>query len=309
MVILFPGQGVQRVGMGKDFYDASKAARDIFERAEKAVDFPILKLILEGPEEELTRTSYTQPCVYTVSCAIYEALKEKHPGVSFSFGAGHSLGEYNALYAAGAFSFEDGLYLVSQRGRLMEDACPYGIGGMAAVIGLGREVVEEVCSELSEGDKVISPANYNSKSQIVVSGHIELVKKAVEVFREKGAKKVVELKVGGPFHSKYMEPAAEAFKEVVEKVEFKKLTFPVISNVDAKPHVEPEEIKELLCLQIKSPVRWVETIEYLVDSGIRAGLEVGPGSVIMGLVRGITRDLKIKAVTKVGDIGKVEVDG
>ena len=309
MVVLFPGQGVQKVGMGRDFYETSRAARDIFERAEKAADFPILKLIFEGPEEELTRTSYTQPCVYTVSCAIYEALKEKHPNISFSFGAGHSLGEYNALYAAGAFSFEDGLYLVSQRGRLMEDACPHGIGGMAAVIGLDREVVEEVCSELSEGDKVISPANYNSKNQIVVSGHIELVKKAVEEFKKRGAKKVVELKVGGPFHSKYMEPAAEAFKEVVEKVEFRRLSFPVISNVDAKPHVEPEEIKELLCLQIKSPVRWVETIEYLVGSGIRAGLEVGPGSVIMGLVRGITRDLKVKAVTKVGDLEKLEVGG
>ncbi len=301
IAILFPGQGVQKVGMGRDFLERSEASKRIFEKAKGVLDIPILDLILNGPEEELLRTSITQPAIFTVSCAIYEAVKERYE-INPLYGAGHSLGEYNALYAAGVFSFEDGLRIVAERGRVMEEASG---GGMAAVIGLSREVVEDVCKSLSDKERVIVPANFNSKSQIVISGDKELIKKAIPLLKEKGARRVVELKVSGAFHSPYMEKAAEKFRNFLEGVTFHEAMFPVVSNVDAMPHTSPEEIKHLLYLQIKSPVEWVKTVEYLVNSGIRACLEVGPGSVLAGLIRGITKDLKVTTVTKYEDLEKL----
>ncbi len=294
--LLFPGQGVQKVGMGWDFYEESPAARRIFEIADGV--FPgILDLIFHGPEEELKRTSITQPAVFVCSVAVLEAAKENFGEIIPMVSAGHSLGEYSALYAADVFSFEDGLKLVMERGRFMEEASEKTPGGMAAIIGAERELVETVCRELSSDERVVVPANFNSPTQIVISGEKNLVKEAMKILKDRGAKRVVELKVGGAFHSPYMEEAAEKFKGALEKTPMKEARFPVISNVDAMPHTSPDEIKKLLYLQIKSPVEWVKSVEKMVEMGVETSLELGPGSVVSGLVKSTTKSIKTVTVS------------
>ncbi len=302
LALLFPGQGVQKVGMGSDFYSNFQSSKRILDAAFSIAGDDLKKAMFSGPEDVLKRTSVTQPAVFACSCAIFEALKEELGKVEPVVSAGHSLGEYSALYAAGAFTFEDGMRLVIERGRLMEEASQKNPGGMAAVIGLSREVVEEVCKDLSSKGGVLVPANFNSKSQIVVSGDRDLVERSVEVFKAKGAKRVVVLRVGGAFHSPHMVEAAEKFREFLEGFSFSETNFPVISNVDAKPHTSPEEIKELLYLQIKSPVEWVRSVERMVSMGVKVGLEIGPGSTVSGLVRSTTKEIKVLSISKVEEM-------
>ena len=286
LVFMFSGQGSQYVGMGKDLYDNYKSAAEIIDRADNIMDFDLKDMMFNGPEEELNNTKNTQPAIYTVSAAVGAVLKEK--GLKAAAAAGHSLGEYSALYAAGVLSFEDGLKLVRKRGELMDEADPDGIGTMTAVIGLDAESVEEVCREV---DGVCQVANYNSPAQVVISGEVGAVEKAENLLDEKGAKRVISLSVSGAFHSKLMKPAKEELKKAIDNVEFKSADLPLIANVTADYVETAAEIKEALIKQLNSSVRWVETINRFKDDGYENFVELGPGRVLKGLMRRIDRSL------------------
>jgi len=286
LVFMFSGQGSQYVGMGKDLYDNYKSAAEIIDRADNIMDFDLKDMMFNGPEEELNNTKNTQPAIYTVSAAVGAVLKEK--GLKAAAAAGHSLGEYSALYAAGVLSFEDGLKLVRKRGELMDEADPDGIGTMTAVIGLDAESVEEVCREV---DGVCQVANYNSPAQVVISGEVDAVEKAENLLDEKGAKRVISLSVSGAFHSKLMKPAKEELKKAIDNVEFKSADLPLIANVTADYVETAAEIKEALIKQLNSSVRWVETINRFKDDGYENFVELGPGRVLKGLMRRIDRSL------------------
>jgi len=286
LVFMFSGQGSQYVGMGKDLYDNYKSAAEIIDRADNIMDFDLKDMMFNGPEEELNNTKNTQPAIYTVSAAVGAVLKEK--GLKAAAAAGHSLGEYSALYAAGVLSFEDGLKLVRKRGELMDEADPDGIGTMTAVIGLDAESVEEVCREV---DGVCQVANYNSPAQVVISGEVGAVEKAENLLDEKGAKRVISLSVSGAFHSKLMKPAKEELKKAIDNVEFKSADLPLIANVTADYVETAAEIKEALIKQLNSSVRWVETINRFKDDGYENFVELGPGRVLRGLMRRIDRSL------------------
>jgi [acyl-carrier-protein] S-malonyltransferase len=302
---LFPGQGSQSVGMAKDVIGASKAAQAVLARADAALGEPLSRLILEGPDAELTLTANTQPALVATSCALLAALKEKYPSLPApSFAAGHSLGEYSALVAAGALAFEDAIRLVRARGRAMQDAVPPGVGAMAAVMGLAPEVVESVCREVS-GDEVVSPANFNAPGQIVIAGHAAAVARASErVAAEKG--KAIALKVSAPFHCALMKPAADAVARELTSVTLSTPAFPVVANVDAKPNTDPARTKELLVRQVDGAVRWEESVRFMAESGVRVALEIGPGKVLAGLVKRIAKDVKVLSVGDLASLGDVE---
>ena len=288
IAFVFPGQGSQYVEMGKDFYDNFAVAREYFDKANQVLDIDLKKLCFEGPEDELTETQNTQPAIFTVSMVAYEILKDK--GVEPSMVAGHSLGEYAALCAAGVFDFETGLKLVRRRGELMASAVSDGSKGtMAAIIALDREKIEEICEEV-EG--VCELANINSPMQIVISGEEEAVHVAMQKADEAGAKKVVELNVSSAFHSQLMEPAKNKLKEYIQSMEFNDPQVPVIANSTADFVKNKEEIVSALEKQLTNPVRWVESMELMGENGIERALEVGPGRVLKSLMRRIDRSIK-----------------
>ncbi len=288
IAFVFPGQGSQYVEMGKDFYDNFAVAREYFDKANQVLDIDLKKLCFEGPEAELTETQNTQPAIFTVSMIAYEILKDK--GVEPSMVAGHSLGEYAALCAAGVFDFETGLKLVRRRGELMASAVSDGSKGtMAAIIALDREKIEEICEEV-EG--VCELANINSPMQIVISGEEEAVHAAMQKADEAGAKKVVELNVSSAFHSQLMEPAKNKLKEYIQSMEFNDPRVPVIANSTADFVKNKEEIVSALEKQLTNPVRWVESMELMGENGIERALEVGPGRVLKSLMRRIDRSIK-----------------
>jgi len=307
MIFVFPGQGSQKIGMGKDIYDNFSSAREVFHEVDDAISFALSKLIFEGTEDELKRTENTQPALMAVSMAFVEVMKKEF-GIGISekvkYFAGHSLGEYTALCAAGALSLRDTARILRIRGKAMAEACPTG-GAMAAILGLDINQVEEIVKESSSDAVKVQIANDNSVGQIVVSGHEEAVKKAAEIAQSCGAKRAVILPVSGPFHSELMLPAVEVLKEVLSDVEFKSPAKPIIANVTAK--AETENFRELLLKQITGRVRWVESIRYAESQGVSKCVEVGAGRVLTGLVKRISPSMQLVNVNSLESLEQQKV--
>ncbi len=283
---VFPGQGAQFVGMGKDLYDNSPEAKELFERANEILGFRITDLMFAGTDEDLRQTKVTQPAIYLHSVVLAHTLgKEFSPAMV----AGHSLGEFSALAAAGAISFENGLRLVSKRAMAMQKACETECSTMAAIIGLDDQVVEQVCAGIFE---VVVPANYNSPGQLVISGSEKGIEIACELMQQAGAKRVLTLKVGGAFHSPFMEPARVELAEAITDTIFLSPICPVYQNVDAKPTTDPARIKDNLIAQLTSPVRWTQIMNNMIADGASTFIEVGPGKVLQGLVKKIDRNIE-----------------
>jgi [acyl-carrier-protein] S-malonyltransferase len=296
---VFPGQGSQQTGMGKALADASEGARAIFERADEVLGFSLSKLCFEGPDDELRLTANTQPAILTVSIAALAALGER--GVTPDYVAGHSLGEYSALVAAGSLQFEDAVTAVRKRGLFMQEAVPPGVGAMAALIGLSTEVVEEICRAASEHG-VCSAANLNSPNQTVIAGHRKAVEKAVEVAKERGAKRALMLPVSAPFHCELMTPAAARLEPVLASIGFADLKWPLVTNADAQFIESGELARSSLLKQVASPVRWNESVKLLLDRGVTTLVEVGPGKVLSGLNRQISRECRLLNVEDPGSL-------
>lgn len=292
---LFPGQGAQHVGMAKDVTLGSRAAREVFERADAALGEPLSRLILEGPESDLTLTANAQPAIVTASIAILAALRERHPALPLpAFGAGHSLGEYSALVAAGALQLEDAVRIVRARGRAMQEAVPPDVGAMAAVMGVEAARLEALCQEVS-GDEVVSCANFNAPGQIVIAGHARAVGRVAELASaEKG--KVIPLKVSAPFHCALMRPAARVVEAELAAVGIANPAFPIVANFDATPNSDPARVKELLVRQVDGAVRWEQAMRLMRDQGVTHALEIGPGKVLAGLMKRIAKDVKVHSV-------------
>jgi [acyl-carrier-protein] S-malonyltransferase len=296
----FPGQGSQFVGMGRDIAEAFAPARDVFERADRALGEKISALCFEGPEDALTLTRNTQPAVVTTSLAVLAALRariELPPPVS---AAGHSLGEYSALVASGALSLEDAVRIVRLRGEAMQEAVPAGAGAMAAVMGLSPEKLSAICEEAAQAE-VVSPANYNAPGQIVIAGHAAAVERASKLIAERQGK-AIPLKVSAPFHCSLMAPAARKLQARLETVTIGPLAFPVLANVDARKNQEAHRVKELLVLQVDHPVRWEETVRAMAEDGVTHVLEIGPGKVLAGLSRRIAKQIEVLPVGSVEGI-------
>ena len=282
--------------MGKDLAEKFAVARQVFEEADDALGFPISRLCFEGPAEDLQLTENTQPAILTVSVAAFRALSEAGMGAP-AFVAGHSLGEYSALVAAGVLSLSDAVRTVRARGRYMQEAVPVGTGAMAAVIGGELGEVERICAEASAG-QVCSVANFNSPGQAVIAGNTEAVDRAIELLHGV-AKRVIKLKVSAPFHCALMKPAQERLAEDLERLEFKQAAIPVVTNVDARPTTAPHELREALVRQVSAPVRWVESMQLLIEQGVDTFIEAGPGKVLSGLMRQTSRDVKTLIVEDV----------
>ena len=278
---VFPGQGAQFVGMGKDLYDSSAVAKEMFEKANDILGFRITDLMFAGTDEDLRQTKVTQPAVFLHSVILAKVL-----GVNPDMTAGHSLGEFSALVAAGALSFEDGLSLVSKRAMAMQKACELQPSTMAAVLGLADDVVEDICSTI-EG--VVVPANYNCPGQLVISGSIEAIDEAVAKMEEAGAKRAIKLAVGGAFHSPLMEPARQELAAAIEAAPFSKPVCPIYQNVSAIAETNPDTIKANLVKQLTSPVKWTQCVRSMIKDGATSFTEVGPGSVLQGLVKKIAK--------------------
>ena len=285
---VFPGQGSQYVGMGKDLYAEFSAAKELFQKADSALGFSLSKICFEGPEEELKQTKNTQPAIFLQSLAVWNILKPQNAAMV----AGHSLGEYSALVAAGALAFEDGLRLVRLRGELMQKAGEENPGTMAAVVGLDAKIVGEVCCTAWPGG-IVQAANFNSPGQIVISGSVNGVHKAMELGKQRGAKLVKELVVSGAFHSPLMQSAKDGLKVALDKTEFRDAKIPVYINVTAKPVQKANEIRAMLFEQVTSPVRWEETIVNMSADGASSFIEIGPGKVLQGLVKRIVPEASI----------------
>jgi [acyl-carrier-protein] S-malonyltransferase len=302
-ILLFPGQGSQYLGMGKKLSETHAGAKRLLDEANAVLGFDLADIMWNGPEEKLTSTDNTQPALFTVSMMAHEWLKNglKERGLAVDYVAGHSLGEYSALCAAGVFSFGDGLRLVRLRGELMAKAGVAKPGAMSAILGLEREKLEEALRTASASGIVVA-ANFNSTTQIVISGESGAVGEAERLCTELGAKKVVRLAVSGAFHSPLMDYAVDGLRAGLESVNFAAPLVPVITNVDAQAASDPAVLKESLLRQLTSPVRWVESMQFAAGQGVTEGLEVGAGKVLMGLLRGITRDVKVTPVENPEDL-------
>ena len=287
---IFPGQGSQAVGMGKDLYDNFPSARQVFEEADDALGFSLSEMCFSGDEATLQLTATTQPAILTVSIAAFRALEAENIKMP-DFVAGHSLGEYSALVAANAMSFSDAVKTVRKRGTYMQDAVPVGVGAMAAILGADFETVESICREAANG-QVCSPANINSPSQIVIAGNSEAIDRAIEIAKEKGAKRAIKLNVSAPFHCALMNPAQEKLAKDLREIEFENLRFPIIENVSAEENTSGERVREALTEQVSSTVLWKQSVEKLIENGVTTFVEVGAGKILSGLVRQINRDVR-----------------
>ncbi|WP_270577217.1 ACP S-malonyltransferase [Caldibacillus thermoamylovorans] len=294
IAFLFPGQGSQTVGMGKELAVSDQKVADIFSKADKALQFPLSSVIFEGPKEKLTLTTNAQPALLTTSIAILQKFTEFN--IKPDFVAGHSLGEYTALVAANALSFTDGVQIVHKRGEFMEEAVPHGQGTMAAILGMDREKLTEITEKVTETVGSVQLANLNCPGQIVISGTKDGVDKACELAKVNGARRAIPLEVSGPFHSRLMEPASNRLHKLLTTVNIRNAEIPVISNVTAKPVQDAEEIKQLLVQQLFSPVLWEDSIRYLLENGVDTFIEIGPGKVLTGLVKKIDRTVHTFAI-------------
>ncbi len=300
---LFPGQGTQHVGMGNSLYSASKGAREVFERADAALGWKLSSLIFDGPETELTLTKNTQPAVVTASIAALAALREAHTELPEpDFVAGHSLGEYSALVAAGALTLEDAVRVVHRRGQAMQDAVPAGKGAMAAIMGAAAADVEALCRDAAEG-AVVSPANFNAPGQIVIAGDAAAVGRAQALAKERKMKAIV-LKVSAPFHCALMAPAAEAVRRALHDVPLSDPKMPVVSNVTGTPVHKASEIVDLLVRQMDGAVLWQQSVELMAENGVTQALEIGPGAVLAGLVKRIDKRIAVQGVSDPADVAK-----
>lgn len=306
IAFLFPGQGSQKVGMGKDLAEAHQGAREIFAKADETLGFSLSGLCFEGPEEKLRLTAYTQPAILTTSIALYTAFSEG--GIVPDMVAGHSLGEYSALVAAGSIRFAEAVHVVHQRGNFMEEAVPAGKGAMSAVMGLDREELERICREVSREGHVVEAANLNAPGQIVISGHKEAVEEAGERARQAGARRVIPLTVSGPFHSSLMKPAAERLKETLADIAVRDASVPVVANVSARPVTEAREIRQSLIDQVASPVLWEDSVRWMLEQGVDTFVEIGPGNVLTGLVRKVNRRVNALSVQDVPSLEKALAD-
>jgi [acyl-carrier-protein] S-malonyltransferase len=288
VAFVFPGQASQYPGMGKELAEKHPSARAVFDEADKALGFSISQMCFAGTEEDLKLTANTQPAILACSVAIYRVLEER--GLSADFVAGHSLGEYSALVAAGSLKFSDAIQLVRKRGSYMQDAVPAGVGAMAAIMGLSHAVVADACKRAAENE-ICAPANLNSPEQTVISGHAGAVKRAVEIASQLGAKRAVMLPVSAPFHSALMMPAQEKLAVELKKVHFAGLRVPLVTNVDADTETSGDEARDALIRQVSMPVRWEESVRLLIDEGVNTFVEVGPGRVLTGLLRQIERSV------------------
>lgn len=288
--LVFPGQGAQYPGMGKSLYEESAEARELFAKANDILGFDIATIMFEGPAEELVRTSVTQPAIYihsVISAMVHGAIDDA------AMTAGHSLGEFSALAAAGAISFEDGLRLVAVRANAMQKACDLEESTMAAILGLEDAQVEEICSKVED----VVPANYNTVGQLVISGSMAGIAKAIELAQEAGARRALQLSVNGAFHSPFMEPARLELAEGIEATDVKNANIPVFQNVTAKAHTNSAEIKENLLKQLTAPVRWTQTVQNMLAAGATEFVESGPGKVLCGLVKKVDRSIPVSQIS------------
>ena len=291
---VFPGQGAQYPGMGKDLYDNSAEARKLFEKANEILGFRITGVMFDGTAEDLKQTRVTQPAIFLHSVLLAKNIGDFSPGMV----AGHSLGEFSALVASGALTFEDGLKLVFKRALAMQKACELHPSTMAAIVGLDDEVVEEVCFSV---DDVVVAANYNCPGQLVISGSIEGVSKACQLLTERGAKRALQLPVGGAFHSPLMEPAREELAAAIEATQFSRPLCPVYQNVNALPVSDPVEIRKNLISQLTAPVRWTQTVKNMIADGAVSFVEIGPGKVLQGLIKKVDRNAETAGIDRLSD--------
>jgi len=296
---IFPGQASQSVGMGKDLYESFDLAKEYYDTADEVMGLKISKLSFEGPLEKLTETRVTQPAIFTLSVILNELLKQE--GAKYDMVAGHSLGEYSALVAANVLDFRDALKLVKVRSQAMQDACEEFPGTMAAVIGLEESKIAEACTAASS-QGIVQPANYNSPGQIAISGEVDAVREAMEQAKDLGARRAIELVVGGAFHSPLMSSAKAAVSEMLESTEFRDAAIPVYPNISAKPTQDSAKLKQALIDQIDHPVLWMQTIEQMIEDGGDSFYEVGPGNVLTGLMKRINQDVSRENISSYRDI-------
>lgn len=300
---LFPGQGSQKVGMVQDLFENYDSVKALIKEADETLGFSISKMMFEGPDTELMKTEFTQPAILTASVAVWQVLKEH--GLTPDIAAGHSLGEYSALVAAGAISFADAVHTVHLRGRFMQEAVPLGEGGMAAVIGSTPEAIVKVCGEVSTEDLPVQAVNFNCPGQVVIAGATAAVEKACEALKEAGARRAIMLKVSAPFHSTLMEPAALRLKEVLDKIDIHDTAIPVVANVNAKEETKADEIRKNLVDQAAHPVHWEESIRNMVAGGVDMTVEAGPGTVLTGFMKKIARSVPCHHAEDVATIDEV----
>ncbi|MEC0202077.1 ACP S-malonyltransferase [Paenibacillus lautus] len=301
---IFPGQGAQSVGMGKDAYDAVPAAKDLFLTADAQLGFPLSSIIFNGPDEDLKQTVNTQPALLATSMAYLEAIRGK--GIEPDYVAGHSLGEYSALVCAGVLSFEEAVSIVRARGEYMEAAVPGGQGAMAAVLGADREALSELCKSITAEGHVVELANMNCPGQIVISGSAQGVAAAAERVKEAGGKRAIPLEVSGPFHSTLMKEAANRLAGKLEQAAFNTPSVPVVANVTARPVEDAADIRGLLVEQVYSPVLWHDSVEWMIAQGVDTFVEIGPGSVLSGLIKKIDKSVKVINVNSLDSVSSLE---
>ena len=303
-VFVFPGQGSQFVGMGKDLCDQFGVAKQVFAEAEDALGFPLTKLCFSGPETDLQLTENTQPAILTMSIAALRVL-EAETDLRPAYVAGHSLGEYSALVAVGALAFRDAVKLVRERGRFMQQAVPAGQGAMAVILGLEMSAVQALCAEASQ-QEIVAPANYNGGGQVVIAGSKTAVIRAVTLAKERGAKRALDLPVSAPFHCELMRPAADGLKQVLENISVEPFTVPIVTNVEADINRDCHRVKQLLVEQAVRPVRWEESVKKICELGCQRALEIGPGKVLKGLIKRIAPKLEADNFEKPADLVRLK---
>ena len=308
IAFLFPGQGSQYIGMGADFCAGFAVARQTFEEAGDALGIDLAKLCFEGEAAALALTANAQPAILAASVAALRVVLEETE-IRPDLVAGHSLGEFTALVASGCLGFGDAVRTVRKRGEFMQEAVPPGVGKMAAVLGLASGEVSGICAEVAGGGSVVSPANFNSPTQTVISGEAGAVEAASELAKEKGARRVVELEVSAPFHCSLMEPAAARLRDVLSELDFHPMKYPVVTNTEARANADSSRVADILVEQVVSPVRWAESLEFLKDSGVSGFLEIGPSKVLSGLVKRTLKGVSCAGIEKTEELNHIKADG